>query len=203
MPPSLPASFCQDDLRFALGKYSIIISLSVQPNYYIQIVYKRYLLPQFSIAYNIYLSLRREVNKHVKEALGRQDGDWRIKHTCPACMYKLKNEPTLIFDMLWAMDGNDSLKRRIRRAPKGEGGEPGPSIERIDTRNIDGEIYLSRKDVNQWARELVDQEPSPAEGVCYLSSWQSFTDSIVLQEPGYNSCTERWKNMVEEITNRM
>lgn len=82
-------------------------------------------------------------------------------------MYKLKNEPMLVFNILWAMDGNDSLKRRIRRSPKDEGGEPGPSIERIDTRSIGGEIYLSRDDVNKWAREQVG--PPPAEGVSLLS----------------------------------
>lgn len=101
----------------------------------------------------------------MKEALGRQDSDWRLKNVCPACMYKLKGEAQLIFDMLWAKDGNDSLKRRIRRGPKNEEGEAGPSIERIDTRTVGGDIYLSREEVNKWDKELLEMGPPPAEGV--------------------------------------
>jgi hypothetical protein len=39
---------------------------------------------------------------------------WCMKHACPACMYKLEGEDTLIFNMLTTMDGNDSLKCVLR-----------------------------------------------------------------------------------------
>jgi ferredoxin-like protein FixX len=34
---------------------------------------------------------------------------WHMKHACPACLYKLEGEDTLIFDMLTTIDGNNSL----------------------------------------------------------------------------------------------
>lgn len=53
--------------------------------------------------------------------------------------------------------------------PKGEGGEPGPSIEQIDTRSIGEDIYLSQEYINEWAHEMVDQQLLPTEGVHFLS----------------------------------
>jgi hypothetical protein len=44
-------------------------------------------------------------------ALGRNSPDWRLRHACPACTYKLKNENSLLFSLLFTMDGNDSLKQ--------------------------------------------------------------------------------------------
>jgi hypothetical protein len=80
-------------------------------------------------------------------------------------MYKLKEEPSLLFDILWAMDGNDSLKRIIRRSATGEddSSEPGPSCERNDARVVSGDMYISRDDVNNWAREVITKTAS--EGV--------------------------------------
>jgi hypothetical protein len=46
-----------------------------------------YLGQQFSVAYDIYLSIRAEVDKCVKVALGRDTPNWRLKNACPACMY--------------------------------------------------------------------------------------------------------------------
>jgi hypothetical protein len=45
--------------------------------------------------------------------------------------YKLKEEASLLFDILWAMDGNDSLRRFIRRSAPvdGDSSIPGPSCE--------------------------------------------------------------------------
>lgn len=47
--------------------------------------------------------------------LERDLPNWRLRNACPACTYKLEDKPTLTFDMLVTMDGNDSLKRVIRR----------------------------------------------------------------------------------------
>ena len=84
-------------------------------------------------------------------------------------MYKLKGEPKLLFDFLWAMDGNDSLKRVIRRSKSDDDlGAPGLSCELQDTRIVPGDMYISREDVNKWAREFVGQvQPdSGAVSVC-------------------------------------
>ncbi|KAJ7310676.1 hypothetical protein DFH08DRAFT_1046440 [Mycena albidolilacea] len=44
-----------------------------------------YLGQKFSVAYNIYLSIRAEVDKRVKVTLGQDASNWRLKNACPAC----------------------------------------------------------------------------------------------------------------------
>jgi hypothetical protein len=53
------------------------------------------------------------------------------------------------------MDGNDSLKRILRRI-LGEDDTPGPSSEYIDSRIIDDDFYLTREYVNEWAHEAFE-----------------------------------------------
>ena len=81
-------------------------------------------------------------------------------------MYKLHDETHLLFSMLWAMDGNDSLKRILRRMVNPDTGErDGPSRERTDSRKVPGNMYISREEVDKWAIELVE-EMKKAEKVC-------------------------------------
>lgn len=61
------------------------------------IPFKPYLSRQFSIAHDLHLSIRSEVDLRVKQALGRDNPDWRLKNCCPACTYHLENEPRLTF----------------------------------------------------------------------------------------------------------
>ncbi|KAJ7851290.1 hypothetical protein B0H14DRAFT_3085820 [Mycena olivaceomarginata] len=151
--------------------------------------FRPYLSQQFSIAYDVYLAIRRQTDERVMNALGR-DSKWRLKHACPACMYKLEGEDELIFDMLTTMDGNDSLKRVLRRLPSdGEGdGEPtlGRSKERVDNRDAGDGYYLSRERVDAWAKtrlaEILPMEAHSGED---------------------NPCADRWKNMVNDVTSKM
>jgi hypothetical protein len=122
-----------------------------------QTAYRPYLCQQFSIAYDLYLDIRRRTDECIMLLLGR-DSKWRMKHTCPACMYKLEGEDKLIFDMLTTMDGNDSLKRVLRRKKTSmaddEEGEPvlGKSSEQVDNRDAgDGYMY-PREKVEWWAK---------------------------------------------------
>ena len=91
----------------------------------------------------------------VQFALGRNSPDWRLRHACPACTYKLKDENRLIFSLLFTMDGNDSLKRILRRI-LGEDDTPRLSSEYIDSRIIDDGFYLTREYVNEWANEAFE-----------------------------------------------
>ncbi|KAJ6450265.1 hypothetical protein C8R45DRAFT_1057216 [Mycena sanguinolenta] len=112
-------------------------------------------LKQFSIAYDIYLDLRR-----------RTDG-------------------LLIFSMLTTMGGNDSLKRVLRRSKTdGSEDEPtvGPSIEREDSRDCGEDYFLTREQVDRWAKERVAE---------------------ILLTDAQNPCSDRWKNMVNDVTSRM
>jgi hypothetical protein len=69
-----------------------------------------YLTTQFSVAYDIYLEIIHHVQQHLQASLGQDMPDWRLLNACPACFYKLWDEPTLEFDWLISIDGNNSLK---------------------------------------------------------------------------------------------
>jgi hypothetical protein len=117
--------------------------------------FRPYLSQQFSIAYDVYLAIWRQMDEHVMNALGR-DSKWCLKHVCPACMYKLEGEDQLIFDMLTTMDGNDSLKRVLQRLPSDGDvdGEPTHrrSKEHVDNRNASDRYYLSHERADTWAK---------------------------------------------------
>ncbi|KAF8181741.1 hypothetical protein K438DRAFT_2169043 [Mycena galopus ATCC 62051] len=150
-----------------------------------QVPYRPYLREQFSIAYDLYLDLRRHTDHKVNVALGRDTPGWRLKHTCPACMYKLEGEEDLIFSILVTMDGNDSLKRVLRRA-KTDGSEEepllGPSKEREDSRDGGEDYFLTREEVDNWAKGRV---------------------ADILPTDANNPCSDRWKNMINDVTSRM
>ncbi|KAJ7170394.1 hypothetical protein C8R43DRAFT_1120826 [Mycena crocata] len=154
------------------------------------VAYKPYLCQQFSIAYDLYLDIRRRVDERVLKAL-RRDSSWRLKHACPACTYKLEGEDTLIFELLTTMDGNDSLKRVLRRekGEENESGEPtlGKSRERVDHRDAGDGYMISREKVDKWAKtRLANMLP--------MQGGNSDTD---------NPCADRWKNMVNDVPSKM
>lgn len=68
------------------------------------IFFKLYFSKQFSIAYDLYLSI------HKVAALHCNTSKWRLHHACPACIYKLEEENKMTFKMLVTINRNDSLK---------------------------------------------------------------------------------------------
>ncbi|KAJ7812234.1 hypothetical protein B0H14DRAFT_3090510 [Mycena olivaceomarginata] len=94
-----------------LGTRSLAIQLFVKSLCDLHgVAFRPYLCQQFTVAYDLYLEMRCQMDKRVMRALGR-DSSWHLKHACMACTYKLTGEDALIFDMLVTMDGNDSLKQ--------------------------------------------------------------------------------------------
>ncbi|KAF8162026.1 hypothetical protein K438DRAFT_1985345, partial [Mycena galopus ATCC 62051] len=156
------------------------------------VAYRPYLCQQFSIAYNMYLDIRQQTDERVMKALGR-DSSWRLKHTCPACTYKLEGEDKLIFEMLTMMDGNDSLKRVLRHEKASmaqhEAEEPtlAKSSKRADNREAGDGYYISWEKVDKWAKtRLGDSLPMQAG-----------------EKDSDNPCAERWKNMINDVTSKM
>ncbi|KAF8177725.1 hypothetical protein K438DRAFT_2022158 [Mycena galopus ATCC 62051] len=94
------------------------------------VAYRPYLCQQFSIAYDRYLDIRCRTDERVMKALGH-DSSWRLKHPCPACTYKLEGENTMIFEMLTTMDGNDLLKRVLRREKATMAQQEAGEVERV------------------------------------------------------------------------
>ncbi|KAJ7640923.1 hypothetical protein B0H17DRAFT_1216483 [Mycena rosella] len=138
--------------------------------------FKPYQMQQFTICFDLYLEILQNVEGRVKHALGRDAPDWRLKNCCPSCTYKLEGEAKLIFEMLGTGDGNDSLKPRRDRAT------------RPRTADAGGDYYLSREKVDRWSKEVLAQQ------VQIPRSDDPEEDNL---------CQERWKNMSEEITERM
>ncbi|KAG1796177.1 uncharacterized protein BJ212DRAFT_1450658 [Suillus subaureus] len=91
----------------------------------------------------------------VAKALQWDSPDWRVKHTCLACSYTLANEELLTFKMLYAMDGNNSLKR-------------------IHT----SDHYLSCTFIDQFTQDLppaTGDESTPADNLCE-GHWKNMDD---------------------------
>ena len=161
--------------------------------------FKPYLLRQFTIAFDLYISIRTAVDRSVQASLGRDGVDYRIKHLCPPCTYNLEDEANLKFSMLYTTDGNDSMKRIPRREPEPEPTaeeEPsttegitqpvlGASSEVKDSRTAGRGVYLTREQVDEWSKEVLMEE---VPGFDYDDD---------------NPCAERWRNMKTELTAKM
>lgn len=109
--------------------------------------FHHYLVNQFSIAYDVYLDIIRIVDKRIKQALGRDTPSWRLLNACPACNYRLEDEPPLQFSKLIAIDGNNSLRR------------VDPTVTKDfnvlqDSRTRTSDIWLSPDEVNRFKDEV-------------------------------------------------
>lgn len=156
--------------------------------------YKAYLCRQFCISYDLYLRVRAGVEERVQIALKRNTPDWRLRNVCPPCTYELEGEPKLKFRMLYTVDGNDSLKRIIRREdpPPITNEEPtnpilGASSELTDTREIGTGQYLTNKQVDEWSKETL----------------AALSPAYNEDENDDNPCAERWRNMRTALTAKM
>ncbi len=151
--------------------------------------FKSHLSRQFSIALDLYIAIRNAVAHDVQVALARDTPDWRVKHLCPPCSYRLEGDATdLKFSMLYTIDGNDSLKRILRREPAPEeppnATEPvlGASSESVDTRDVAYASYLMQQEVDRWSKDVLGTD---------------------IDTEDDNPCAERWRNMKTEVTARM
>jgi hypothetical protein len=162
--------------------------------------YKAYLNRQFSISYDLYLRIRAGADQRVQIALKRNTPNWRLRHICPPCTYQLEDEPKLKFSMLYTVDGNDSLKRIIRRdepPPVTEIEEDvpshqshpilGASSESTDTREIGTGLYLTNEQVDEWSKETL------------AALFPIYNE----EENVNNPCAERWRNMRTTLTAKM
>ncbi|KAJ6591458.1 hypothetical protein DFH09DRAFT_1244592 [Mycena vulgaris] len=141
------------------------------------VAYRPYLCQQFSIAYDL-------TDERVMHALGR-DSSWRLKHACPACMYKLEGEDALIFSILTTMDGNDF--RTTMADHEADDPTLAKSREHVDNRDAGDGYYISREKVDRWAKSrLGEQLP--------MQSGNADED---------NPCADRWKNMINDVTSKM
>ncbi|KAF8160484.1 hypothetical protein K438DRAFT_1776470 [Mycena galopus ATCC 62051] len=124
--------------------------------------FKPYRAQQFTTCFDLYLGILEDVDKRVKKALQRDSKDWQLKNFCPVCTYKLEGEGQLYFSMLATCDGNNYLKRVLRKN-KGftEDGVPlRGGCKRPDPREASagGDYFISRPDVDRWVKEQLAEE---------------------------------------------
>ena len=131
------------------------------------------------------------MDEKVQKALIHDSPDWRLRNACPSCTYILKDEPKLQFNMLYMVDGNDSLKHIIRRETTRIADSNVPvlrdSSESTDRRRVGTKLYLTNEQVNQWSNEVLkDTFPTYVE-----------------DDTDQNPCSECWRNMRTELTAKM
>lgn len=123
-----------------------------------QLAYKPYYHTLFTIGFDVYLEILEANRTVILKQLKRDAPDYRLTNTCPACSYRLQDDPDQTFEVLVTMDGNNSLKR-LRR----DGGSlntDGQSVRRElpDSRQVQSDYYLSREEVNRWSGNTADSE---------------------------------------------
>ncbi|KAJ3833306.1 hypothetical protein F5878DRAFT_646052, partial [Lentinula raphanica] len=143
--------------------------------------FMNYLCVQLTSAYDVFRAVKAKIRQRVRTALNRQDPNWRSLNTCPACQYPTLGEPELEFELLAAMDGNDSLKQVERRDADWDSSTPGQLKERYDPRVGGDNYFLDPTDVDQW-----DQKNWPN-----LPGWNQIEQT---GEPR-KGCEDHWENM--------
>ncbi|KAJ7194634.1 hypothetical protein B0H12DRAFT_1245841 [Mycena haematopus] len=149
-----------------------------------------WLASQFSVAFDVYLAIRARV----QVVLARDSPNWCLKNACPPCLYKLEGEVQLEIPFMCTMDGNNSLSRfamREREEVFADGTTaPGQSKERRDNHTVLGDYYLSREEVDKWAKGLED----------LMKDFEDDEEGVDEGEERESGCAERWQNMKETVT---
>jgi len=91
----------------------------------------------------------------ITESLRCDSPDWHLKHACPACTYTLTDEEKLHFKILYAMDGNNSLKRILQHSLDDNNDSLGLSAELPTGQVLISDRYLIRNFVEQFAWDML------------------------------------------------
>ncbi|KAI6094284.1 hypothetical protein EDD16DRAFT_1699072 [Pisolithus croceorrhizus] len=148
------------------------------------VIFQRYLSRQFSIAFNLYLQIRGRMDSIVSQVLQWDSEDWHLKHACAACTYKLTDEPKLKFKLLYAMDGNDSLKCVLQCLPDEIADNYPPLSHDLPTSQIiTSSHYLCHEYVDRFAMA-------------------GSKDPVSNEDSDPNPCAGHWKNMDDAKTKK-
>ncbi|KAF8141802.1 hypothetical protein EV363DRAFT_1392219 [Boletus edulis] len=136
-----------------------------------KVPYRPYLFNLLSDAYDMYLEILHCVDQRLKVALRRNTQEWRLQSECPACFYRLEDEPKLMFNWLVSIDGNNSLKRWDTST---YGIAP-----REDHRTVRSSYWLSSEEVNKFQHEVgatkTQQRQEGSNAATYDDDWEIVT----------------------------
>ncbi|EJD46305.1 hypothetical protein AURDEDRAFT_124089 [Auricularia subglabra TFB-10046 SS5] len=143
-----------------------------------------------SSAFDQYVAIKREVQRTVDSALGRDTPNWRAINACAPCSYKLEGEPELLIPSFVAMDGGQSMKRSAAA------GLADTRIFDTDYRVPPDEVDLRADEVQ---RRVVPKKMKPSDAQSAEIDAPAFTTVAESGEPGDDAptpslCAHRWKN---------
>ncbi|KAJ3717729.1 hypothetical protein C8R42DRAFT_610832 [Lentinula raphanica] len=159
------------------------------------IPYRRGHRAELSNAFDIYLTIQRNLHKRVAQELGHTSPDYRVLNSCPACCYELEDEPPLEFSRMWVADGNNSLKRMA-----GVGGRANVDVQIFN----DSDYYLSSEFVNSFADEVIPALRAMLR-VTRIKVRRSGGDPTdgARDSDAVKQCTENWKAAASDSQKRM
>ncbi|KAJ7173820.1 hypothetical protein C8R46DRAFT_892483 [Mycena filopes] len=159
--------------------------------------WRPYVAQQFSMAFDVYLDTLDKARARVMAPLDRGSPTWHLENCCAPCMYKLEGEEEMRFSMLVTCDGNDLLKRVLRKEPKDYDEEgnllPGVSKERFDPRAAAAgkDYFVPRDKVNEWSKDKVNPPRPAPSGPKEAAGCDT------------SACEEQWKNLADDAGERM
>ncbi|KIN97518.1 hypothetical protein M404DRAFT_32253 [Pisolithus tinctorius Marx 270] len=153
------------------------------------VAFQHYLSCQFSIMLNLYLNILNGVEALIMEALSRTSDDWHLQHACPACTYKLKDKPHLKFKILYAMDGNDSLKHILHHIMEDEDSHELPTTQKVPMT-----CYLSCELVDSFAQSAPIQSTQSTSKD--IKEEQSYLEGLEMEPLNETLQMEYWQALV-------
>ncbi|KAF8309317.1 uncharacterized protein EI90DRAFT_3140792 [Cantharellus anzutake] len=107
--PTVAISICSLELLHCLMRTSPSFSIQSFTRLLADlhcVVYQPYLRTQVSLAFEAYYAIITRVNAFVKHVMAHDTPDYRLKNSCPACHYKLHDEPKLSETMFEGIAGS-------------------------------------------------------------------------------------------------
>ncbi|KIM74378.1 hypothetical protein PILCRDRAFT_828356 [Piloderma croceum F 1598] len=158
--------------------------------------YTRSLWRQFVDTFDVYLMILRQVKKRTDLELGCSTADWRMLNSCPACQYKLEDEPPLVPAIEGSMDGGQSLRRVAMREDLHE-----------DPRTFASSYLIGEEDVDRFKHDVKPRPPrkkknnEPNE----LPTWAADQEQAGAADGDTEgtTCTDRWQAAMSDIMKRM
>ncbi|KAG1723087.1 hypothetical protein EDD22DRAFT_982950 [Suillus occidentalis] len=140
-------------------------------------------------AYDVYLEILHRMKQCHRAALNHDTLNWRMLNSCPACFYKLEDEPALEFDWLVSIDGNNSLKCWNSSI---YGSNP-----RIDSRKACNDYWIDTCDVDRFKDEVKTRERDTND-----DNWEDERIAAEGTTPAF-SCINQWRNAGPETRKKM
>ncbi|KLO06443.1 hypothetical protein SCHPADRAFT_917527 [Schizopora paradoxa] len=157
----------------------------------------------FSSAYDIFVEINRRIDEQLDNVL-YIDVAAHYAKACPPCKYKTCGEEKLKFSALFAIDGNESLKRVFRSQADASEDSPPVSTARPDGRACTSRLYIEAEDVNKFKDEVKGRQKAKkaAQKVQrFRSEGKSRTPSLIARTK--SPCTDRWTNLAAESKKKM